>query len=187
MHRHLVAVEVSIEPPAGQRMQHNGVTFDQYRLKGLNAHSMEGRRTVEQDRMLMNNFFEDIPDLFVTSFNHSLSAFNCIGQATLFKFANNKRLIQLQSYFLRQTALIKFQIRAYHNYRPSRVIHTLTKQVLTESSLLALNHIGQRFQRPIITAQNRTPAAAIIQQRIHRLLQHPFLIADNHLRSIQVH
>jgi hypothetical protein len=41
---------------------------------------MKRRGTVEQDRMLMNDFFENIPDLVITSFNHSLGALNRIGK-----------------------------------------------------------------------------------------------------------
>ncbi|MBA7631647.1 hypothetical protein ES703_39182 [subsurface metagenome] len=99
-------------------MKHNGVTFDEHRLKGLNTHSMEGGGAVEQDRMLVNDFFQNVPDLLVTSFNHPLGAFNRIGQAVLFKLANDERLIQFEGYFLRQATLIQFQIRSYYDNRP---------------------------------------------------------------------
>ena len=119
MHRHLVAIEVGIEGRAHQGVNLYGAALHQHRLKGLDSQAMQGGSTVEQNRVLMNNFFQDVPDLLITSFNHSLGTFNRIGQSVLFEFANNERLIQLQSYFFRKAALIEFKIRTYYNYRPS--------------------------------------------------------------------
>ena len=63
----------------------------------------------------MNDFFQNVPYLLITSLNHPLGTFNRIGQPVLFQLANNERLIQFQSYFFRKTTLIEFQIRAYNN------------------------------------------------------------------------
>jgi len=105
----------------------------------------------------------------------------------LLKFANDEGLIQLQSYPLRQTTLMKFQTGPNHNHRTSRVVYSLAKQVLTESTLLTLNHIAQRLQRPIITAEHRPATTPVVQQSIDRLLKHPFLVTDNHIRGIEVY
>ena len=108
MHRHLVAVEVCIKTSTGQWMKHYRVTFDQNRLKRLDAHPVKSRRSVKQHRMLMDNFFENIPDMVVAPFNHSLGAFDSISQTVLFELANNKGLIKLQGYLLWQSTLMKF-------------------------------------------------------------------------------
>jgi hypothetical protein len=83
MDRHLVTVKVGVETPAGERMKHNCIAFDEHRLEGLDTHSMKSRSAVEQDGMLMDDLFEDIPDLFVPAFNHSLCAFYGVCKAVL--------------------------------------------------------------------------------------------------------
>ena len=62
VHGHLVAVEVGVERGADQRMQLDRLAFDQHRLERLDAEAMQGRRAVEQHRMLADDFFEDVPD-----------------------------------------------------------------------------------------------------------------------------
>ena len=52
MHGHLVAVEVRVVRRADERMQMDRFAFDQHRLEGLNAETMERRCAVEQHRML---------------------------------------------------------------------------------------------------------------------------------------
>ena len=49
VHGHLVAVEVGVEGGADQRVDLDGLAFDQHRLKRLDAEAMEGRGAVEQD------------------------------------------------------------------------------------------------------------------------------------------
>lgn len=58
---HLVTVEVGVERGTNQRMQVNGLTFDQYRFKCLNTQTVQRRRTVQKNRMLTDNFFKNIP------------------------------------------------------------------------------------------------------------------------------
>ena len=48
--------------------------------------------------------------------------------------------------------------------------------------MFALEHIGQRFQRPATCARHWATVTAIIEQRIDRFLQHPLFIPDNHVR-----
>ena len=112
----------------------------------------------------MDDLLENVPNLLVPALNHPLGALNCIGQAVVFKPSNNERLIQLQRYFLWKAALVKLQVRSYHNHRAGRIVHTLAQQVLSESTLFALNHIRQALQRPIVAAQNRPPTAPVVQQ-----------------------
>ncbi len=108
VHRHLVTVKVGVESLAGQWVKHNRVAFHKNRLEGLNAHSMKRRCTVKQNRMLMNHFFENIPDRVITPLNHSFGALNRIGKPVHPEFPNNERLIQLESYFLWQATLVEF-------------------------------------------------------------------------------
>src|ERR1017187_8020423 len=58
---HLVAVEVGVEGGAGQRVQLDGLAFDEYGLKRLNAETVQRGGAVEQNRMVLNDLFEDVP------------------------------------------------------------------------------------------------------------------------------
>ena len=50
MDGHLVAVEVGVEAFADQRVNLDGVAFDQHRLKRLDAHAVKRRGAIEHDR-----------------------------------------------------------------------------------------------------------------------------------------
>src|SRR5919107_74962 len=57
---------------------------------------------------------------------------------------------------------------------------------MTEPPLLALEHVGQRLQRPVARAGDRTTAAAVVEQRVDGLLQHPLLVVDDDLGRAEV-
>ena len=184
---HLVTVEVGIETAADQRMDLNGIAFDQHGFKGLNAHAVKRGGTIQQHRVLANDLFEHIPDAVVPTFEHLFGALDGIGHAAIFQAANDERLIELQGDLLGQAALIEFEIRTHHNHRTGRVVHAFAQEVFAETTLLALDHVGQTLKRPVRGAQHRTTAAAVVKQRIDGLLEHPLFIADDHLGSIEVH
>jgi hypothetical protein len=62
VHGHLVTVEVGVEGRADQRVQLDGLAFDQDRLEGLDAQTVQRRRAVQHDRVFLDDFFEDVPD-----------------------------------------------------------------------------------------------------------------------------
>ena len=74
---------------------------------------------------------------------------------------------------------------AYHDYRTAGIVDAFTQQVLTETSLLAFQHIGQGFQRPVAGSHNGTAAAAVIDQGVYSFLQHTFFITYNDVRRMQ--
>ena len=55
----------------------------------------------------------------------------------------SSRLEQLESHLFRQTALIHFEFRSYNDNRTAGVVDALAEKVLTETALLALEHIGK--------------------------------------------
>src|SRR6185295_7682997 len=79
------------------------------------------------------------------------------------------------------------QFGTYDNNRPTRIIDTLAKQVLTETAGLAFEHVTEGLQRTAILAGNGATAATVIEQRIDRFLKHAFLVADDHVRRAQLH
>ena len=154
---HLIAVEVGVEALAHQRMDADGVAFDQHRLERLDAHAVQRRRTIEQHRMVLDDLFENIPDLIVLAFEHLLGRLDRVGVAEFLEPANDERLEQFQRDLLRQTALVQLQLGADDDDGAGRVINALAEQVFAEAALLALDHVGQRLERAI--AANPAPAA----------------------------
>ena len=59
---HLVTVEVGVEARADEWVETDGAAIDELRLEGLDTKSMEGRSAVEKDRVLTDDFFDDVED-----------------------------------------------------------------------------------------------------------------------------
>jgi len=134
---------------------------------------MERRRAVQEHRMFANNLVEDIPDVLALLLDHLLGALDSRDVALSFlEFAVDERLEQFERHLLRQAALMEPQLGTDHDNGTARVIDALAEQVLTEATRLALEHIGQRFERALGRPGNRAAAAAVVEQRINCLLQH---------------
>ena len=80
MNRHLVAVKVSVKRGTNKRVKLDCLAFDKNRLKGLNAKTVQGWRTVQHDRMFTNDFFKNIPYLRTFLFDHPFGHFDCAGK-----------------------------------------------------------------------------------------------------------
>src|SRR6267378_4179343 len=106
--------------------------------------------------------------------------------AKFFETPNDKRLEQDQRHLLRQSALMQLEFRSDNDDRTTRVINALSKQVLPETSTLALEHIAERFERAIPGASHGAAMAPVIKQGVHCFLQHPFLVSNDHFRSFQL-
>ena len=88
---------------------------------------------------------------------------------------------------LRKPALLELQFRSHHDHRPSRVIHPLSQEILAEAALFALQQIAQRLQRTVAVSLDRSRAPSVVEQRIHRLLQHPLFVPQDHLGGLDIH
>src|SRR2546430_10102856 len=75
------------------------------------------------------------------------------------------------------------ELRAPHDDRAAGIIDAFPEEILPETALLSLQHVAQRLERPLVGASNRPASPAVVEQRVHRLLQHAHLVADNHARS----
>ncbi len=186
MHGHLVTVEVGVERLTHQRVQLDGLTFHQLRLEGLDAEAVQGRRTVQQHRVFGDDLFEDIPHLGPLTLDHPLGGFDVLRVVQVDQTLHHERLEQLQRHQLGQTTLVQLQLRTDHNDRTARVVDALTEQVLAETTLLTLEQIGQRLQRTVTRSGDWAAAAAVVEQRVHGLLQHPLLVVDDDLGRAQI-
>ncbi len=81
---------------------------------------------------------------------------------------------------------MQLELRADHDDRPAGVVDALPEEVLPEPALLALQQVGQRLQRPVARPCHRTPATAVVEQRVDGLLQHPLLVVDDDLGRTEV-
>src|SRR6266704_933473 len=146
---------------------------------------MQGRRAIEQHRMPLGHLIENIPDLGGLALDHLFRAAHRVHIAKVFKPANNERLEKNQRHLLWQTALMKFQLWADDNNRASRVVDTLAEQVLAETSPLALEHVTERLERPIASAGDSATVPAIVEQSVHRFLQHSLFVANDDVRRLE--
>src|SRR3990172_9152537 len=141
MDRHLVPVKISIKGSAHEGVKFDRLSFYQNRVKGLNPQAMQGGGPIEQDRMLPDDFFQDIPDLRLFLFHELLGTLDGGDKALLLQLLKNKGLEEFQGHFLRQAALMELELRSHHNDRATRVVYSLTQQILPEPALLAFEHV----------------------------------------------
>src|SRR2546421_612905 len=116
-----------------------------------------------------------------------LRGFYRFRNSALDEFADNERLEEFNRHFLRKSALMQFEFGSDDDNRTTGIIYALAEQILAESSLLAFERIGKRFERARSIGFDCRSAARIIEERIHRFLQHALFIAQDDLRSFDVH
>jgi len=97
----------------------------------------------------LHDVFEDVPYHRILAVNYLFGGFDGFNDSTLDQFANDKRLEQFSSHVFGQTTLVHLQLRTNDNNGTGRIIHALTEQVLTETTLFPFERVGQGFQWPV--------------------------------------
>ena len=100
--------------------------------------------------------------------------------------ADDEGLEEDQRHLLRKPALIELEFRPDDNDRAARVIDSLAEQVLAEAPAFALEHVAEGFQGAVASASDGPAMAAIVEEGIDSLLQHPFFVADDDFRSLEL-
>ena len=136
--------------------------------------------------MVLDDLFQNVPNHRILLLHQFLGLLDGGAVAALFQAVIDERLEQFQRHLLGKTALVQLEIGTDHDHRTAGVIHALAEQVLAETALLALQRIGERFQRAVVGAAQHTAAASVVEQRIHRFLQHALFIAHDHVRRVQL-
>src|ERR1044072_446431 len=185
--RHLVAVEVGVERRADERVNLDRLAFDEHRFESLDAKTVQRRSAIQKHRVLANHLFENVPNDRLLPFNHLARLFDRGGVTLLLELVVDEWLEQLERHLLRQTALVQFQFRTDDDHRTSRVVDTLTEQVLTKTSLLTFERSAQRLQRTIVNATQHATATTVIKQRIDRFLKHRLFVAHDYFGRAQLH
>ncbi len=167
-------------------MQLDRLAFDQQRLERLDTETVQGRGAVQKHRVLADDVGEDVPHLRQLALDHLLGGLDGGRLAAGLQLGVDERLEQLKRHLLGQTALVQTQGWAHGDDRAAGVVDALTQQVLTETPLLALDHVGQRLQRTLVGAGDGATATTVVEQRIDGLLQHALLVAHDDVRCVEV-
>src|SRR6188508_2236206 len=136
--------------------------------------------------MLRDDLLEHVPDLGGHRLDVLLRRLDVLHALALDEPAHDERLEELERHELRQPALVQLEVRAGDDHGAPGVVDALAEQVLPEAALLALEHVGERLQRTVARAGDRTPAAAVVEQGVDGLLEHALLVVDDYLRRPEV-
>ena len=182
---HLVTVEVGVVAWAYERMQLDRAAFPEDRFKSLDTESVQCRCAVQEDRVFFDDIAKDFPDFRSELIDLLACRFEVACDASLDEFMHDERLEEFDRHFLRQAALIHFEFRADDDNGTAGVVDTFTEEVLTETALLALQHVGEGFQRAVARAGDGASTTAVIDQGIDSFLQHTFFVSDDDFRSTE--
>ena len=137
--------------------------------------------------MVLDHLFQDVPHDRLLLLHHLLGLLDGGAVPGLLQPVIDERLEQLQRHLLGQAALVQLELGTDHDDRTAGVVHALAQQVLAEASLLALQRVGERLQRTVVGATQHAATAAVVEQRVHRFLQHALFVAHDDFRRVQVH
>src|SRR6185437_11000222 len=154
--------------------------------ESLDAEAVQRRRPVQQDRVLGDDLFEDVPHDRLRALHHPLGGLDVLRVVQVNEALHHERLEQLQRHLLGQAALVELELRADDNDGPAGVVDALAEQVLAEPALLALEHVGQRLQRAVARARDRAAAATVVEEAVDGLLEHPLLVVHDDLGRTEV-
>src|SRR5215211_1374795 len=186
VHRHLVAVEVRVEGGTDERVDLDGLALHEHGLERLDAEAVERRRAVQEHRVLLDDVFENVPNLGTEPFDHLLGAADVRRQGPINEDLHHERLEELDGHQAWEAALVHLQARADHDDRPAGVVYALAEQVLTEPALLALEHIGEALECAVTRAGHSTSPSPVIEEGVDGLLEHPLLVVHYHVGSPEV-
>ena len=147
---------------------------------------MQGGGAVEHHGVLLDDGLQGVPHGGLPLVHHLLGRLDVVGQAVLHQLLHDEGAEQLDGHFLGQAALVELQLRADDDNRPARVVHALAQEVLAEAALLALEHIREGLEGPVVGAGNGAAPAAVVDQGVHGLLEHPLFVADDDVRGAQL-
>ena len=86
--------------------------LDEHRHERLDAEAVQRGGAVQQDRVVLDDLFEDVPHLGADALDDALGALDVVGEALLDELAHDERLEQLERHLLGQAALVELEVRA---------------------------------------------------------------------------
>ena len=146
---------------------------------------MQRGGAVEQDRVALGDFGQNIPDLGGLAINHLLGRAHGVAIAQLLEAADDERLKHGERHLLGQAALAELEVRTDDDDRAAGVIDALAEQVLAETAALALEHIAEGFERAVAGTGDGAAVATIVKERVNGLLEHALFIANDDLGGLE--
>ena len=135
--------------------------------------------------MVFNDSLKNSPYFISPSLNKATGTLDIGCKPSFGQLVNNKGFEEFKRHLFGQTALINFQAGADDDNRTSRVVHSFPQQVLPETPLLPSQEIGEALKRTVSRTQNSFASAPVINQGIHRFLQHSLLVTHDNIRCAQ--
>ena len=111
VHGHLVTVEVSVKRSTDERVNLNGLTFDELWLERLDAQPVQCWCTVQHHGVLSDDLFENVPHDGARTLHHALGALDVLRVVEINQTLHHERLEQFQSHLLGQTTLVQLELR----------------------------------------------------------------------------
>src|SRR5205823_3585954 len=97
VHGHLVAVKVRVERGADEGVNADGLAFNECRLERLNAEAVQRRSAVQQNRMLADDVFQNVPDYGLLLLHHFLGLLDGGAVALGFELVIDEGLEELEA------------------------------------------------------------------------------------------
>ena len=189
VHGHLVSVEVGVVRLAHERMDLDRLALDEHRAERLDAEAVERRSAVEEDERVLGDLFQDVPHLRAVGLDEPVGRADVVDVLALDELGDDERAEQLERHLLRDAALVELEVRADHDDGASGVVDALSEQVLAEPSLLSLQLVGERLQLALLSGggdDRLRGARAVVDERVHGLLEHALLVAGNDFRRVEL-
>ena len=101
MHSHLVTVEVRVIGGTNERVNADSGSLNQHGLESLDGETVQGRSTVQHDRVSFGHLFEDVPDFCRLAIDHLLGTTHSVAVTEVFESADDKWLKQGECHLLR--------------------------------------------------------------------------------------
>src|SRR6185437_7638654 len=105
-------------------------------FESLNRQTVQRRRAVEQHRMALRHFLENVPHFGRLLLDHLARTANRVHEAEFLEPADDEWLEQYERHLLRQTALAELELGADDDDRTTRVVDALAQKILAEPALL---------------------------------------------------
>ena len=187
VHGHLVAVEVGVEGAADERVDLDRPALDEHGLERLDGQAVQRGRAVEKDGVLFDDAFQHVPNGGLRLFDGALGALDVVALVRFDQLFHDEGLEQLDRHLFGQAALIDLQFGADDDDRTAGIVDALAQQVLTEAPLLAAQKPREGLELAVGRAGDGLAAAAVVDEGVHRFLQHTLLVFDDHVGRTQLH
>ena len=183
---HLVAVEVGVEGSTSEGVELDGFSLDHLGLEGLDGETVERRGTVEEHGMTLHDELEDVPDDGFATIDDLLGALNRLHDAALDELADDEGLVEFGGHELGETALAHLEFGTDDDHGTTGIVDALTEEVLTETSLLTLQRVGEGLEGTVAFALDGAALAAVVEKAVDGFLEHALLIAQNDVGSFDL-